>query len=230
MRLESRFCVQLYMQKAKLSTDNPAFAKKSLTSKTRSPYSIPTVAKLTAGRGNPVLLHMANDSTPQACFFIRSTNTSKASPKRLDFLNDGVLWARFALDCFPYVTVFPPRKTLSPNTVESVSDSSQNSHMELSEMIYLFLAKDRFQNNHTEIVRIEAENSLQARLSLRPEWRLVVEKPLKAFQRFQETAFFPPLHTVCNRMGRLRKPTKTERAEIALFMALNAHHEIRKGA
>ena len=97
-------------------------------------------------------------------------------------------------------------------------------------MIYIFLAKDRYQNNHTEIVRIEAENSLQARLSLRPEWRLVVEKPLKAFQRFQETAFFPPLHTVCNRMGRLRKPTKTERAEIALFMALNAHHEIRKGA
>ena len=89
-------------------------------------------------------------------------------------------------------------------------------------MIYLFLAKDRFQNNHTEIVRIEAENSLQARLSLHPEWRLMVEKPLKAFQRFQETAFFPPLHTVCNRMGRLRKPTKTERAEIALFMALNA--------
>ena len=225
-----KFAVQLYIQKAKLSTVNPAFAKKSLTSKTRSPYSTPTVAKLTAGRGNPVLLHMANDSTPQACFFIRSTNTSKASPKRLDFLNDGVLWARFALDCFPYVTVFPPRKTLSPNTVESVSDSSQNSHMELSEMIYLFLAKDRYSNNQTEIVRIEAENSLQARLSLHPEWRLVVEKPLKAFQRFQENAFFPPLHTVCNRMGRLRKPTKTERAEIALFMALNAHHESRKGA
>ena len=229
MRLESRFCVQLYMQKAKLSTDNPAFAKKSLTSKTRSPYSIPTVAKSTAGRGNPVP-KMANDSTPQACFFIRSTNTSKASYKRLDLLNDGVLWARFALDCLPFLAVFPPRKTLSPNTVESVSDSSLKSKMELSEMIYLFLAKDRFQNNHTEIVRIEAENSLQARLSLHPEWRLVIEKPLKAFQRFQETAFFPPLHTVCNRKWRLCKPTKTERAEIALFMALNAHHESRKGA
>ena len=72
-----KFAVQLYIQKAKLSTVNPAFAKKSLTSKTRSPYSTPTVAKLTAGRGNPVLLHMANDSTPQACFFICSTCTPK---------------------------------------------------------------------------------------------------------------------------------------------------------
>ena len=216
-----KFAVQLYIQKAKLSTVNPAFAKKSLTSKTRSPYSIPTVAKSTAGRGNPVL-EKANNNTPQACFFIRSTNTSKASPKRLDLLNDGVLWARFALDCSTFLAVFPPRKTLSPNTVESVSDSSSKLRKGLSEMIYLFLAKDRFQNNHTEIVRIEAENSLQARLSLCPEWRLVVEKPLKAFQRFQETAFFPPLHTACNRLGRLRKPTKTERAEIALFMALNA--------
>ena len=224
------FAVQLYIQKAKLSTVNPAFAKKSLTSKTRSPYSSPTVAKSTVGRENPFLLHMANDNTPQACFFIRSTNTSKASPQRLDLSMMAFCGQGIALDCFPYVAVFSPRKTLSPHTVRSVSDSPINLHMELSEMIYLFLAKDRFQNNHTEIVRIEAENSLQARLSLRPEWRLVVEKPLKAFQRFQETAFFPPLHTVCNRMGRLRKPTKTERAEIALFMALNAHHEIRKGA
>ena len=80
--------------------------KKCLTDEKDSPYSTPTVAKLTAGRGNPVLLHMANDSTPQACFFIRSTNTSKASPKRLDFLNDGVLWARFALDCLPFCYSF----------------------------------------------------------------------------------------------------------------------------
>lgn len=214
--------VRLYISKAELSTVNPAFAKKSLTSKTRSPYSIPTVAKSTAGCGSPKLKAKANDNTPQACFFIRSTNTSKASPNRLDLSMVAFCGQRLIVGYIPLLVVLPPRKTLSPNIVEDVSDSSSELSKGLSTMIYLFLAKDRFQNNHTEIVRIEAENSLQARLSLHPEWRLMVEKPLKAFQRFQETAFFPPLHTVCNRMGRLRKPTKTERAEIALFMALNA--------
>lgn len=222
--------VKLYIQKANNSTLETPFTKKSLTSKKHSLYSMPTVAKSTAGRENPVLLHMANDNTPQACFFIRSTSTPKENALGVLLSMVACSGKGFCLGCFPYVAVFSPRYTLSPYTVRSVSDSSPNSHMELSEMIYLFLATDRYQNNHTEIVRIEAENSLQARLSLSPEWRLMVDKPLKAFQRFQENAYFPPLHTVCNRLGRLRKPTKTERAEIALFMALNAHHESRKGA
>ena len=221
--------VKLYIQKAINSTLETPFTKKSLTSKKHSLYSMPTVAKSTAGRGNPVFSAMANDNTPQACFFIRGTNTSKASPKWLD-LSMMAFCGQGSPLAVSLLTVFPPRKTLSPYTVESVSDSSYQPFKGLSAMIYLFLATDRYQNNHTEIVRIEAENSLQARLSLSPEWRLMVDKPLKAFQRFQENAYFPPLHTVCNRLGRLRKPTKTERAEIALFMGLNAHHESRKGA
>lgn len=143
--------VKLLIEKGVNSTFTTPFHKNLLTDKSRSPYALRTVAKSTAGRGNPVLLHMANDNTPQACFFIRSTNTSKASPKWLDLLYDGVLWARFALDCFPYVAVFPPRRTLSPyNTVESVSDSPKNSHMELSAMIYSYLAGNRNQNLHSE--------------------------------------------------------------------------------
>lgn len=55
MRLKSKSRVQLYIQKAINSTLETPFTKKSLTSKKHSLYSMPTVAKSTAGRENPVL-------------------------------------------------------------------------------------------------------------------------------------------------------------------------------
>lgn len=97
-------------------------------------------------------------------------------------------------------------------------------------MIYLFLAADRYSDTYSEkIVRVEAPDRTTARLSLSARWRLLVNFPIKQFPRHKETENFPPLHTDCNRSHRLRKPNRTEQAEIKLIQLLglsNAEMEV----
>ena len=161
----------------KLAENDRLTTQKPLAPCFKLVYIASTVAKSTAGRENPFLLHMANDNTPQACFFIRSTNTSKASYKRLDLSMMAFCGQGIALDCFPYVAVFSPRKTLSPHTVRSVSDSPINLHMELSAMIYLFKAIARRDMGNTRkpisalpvyTLRKQAESEEKARAFFAP--------------------------------------------------------------
>ena len=190
--------------------------KKCLTDEKDSPYSTPTVVKSIVGRGNPKK-QKANNSTPQACFFICSTCT----PKECQILASSSMVACSGqgspLTVYPFVTVFPPRCTLSPYTVESVADSSSKLTKGLSAMIYLFLAVDRYSDTYSEkIIRVEAPDRTTARLSLSAQWRLLVDFPIKQYPRHKETDFYPPLHTDCNRSNRIRKQSRLERAEMAL--------------
>lgn len=59
--------VKLYSKKAFNSTNNLFLVKKHLSNDHFFAYPLPTVAKSTAGRGNPEL-YKAKNSTPQACF------------------------------------------------------------------------------------------------------------------------------------------------------------------
>lgn len=191
--------------------------KKCLTDEKDSPYSTYTVAKSTAGRENPVLQYKANDNTPQACFFIRSIRTPKEGASSVLSSMVACSGKGFCLGCLPCIAVFSPRYTLSPYTVRSVSDSSSNLIQGLSAMIYLFLAVDRYSDTYSEkIIRVEAPDRTTARLSLSAQWRLLVDFPIKQYPRHKETDFYPPLHTDCNRSNRMRKPSRLERAEMAL--------------
>lgn len=197
--------------------------KKCLTDEKHSPYSISTVAKSIVGCGSPYLSSKANEEyTPQACFFICSTNTSKASQIRLVLSMMAFDGQRSIVGCFPLMAVLPPHQTLSPYTVEGVSDSSSKFIKGLSAMIYLFLAVDRYSDTYSEkIIRVEAPDRTTARLSLSAQWRLLVDFPIKQYPRHKETDFYPPLHTDCNRSNRMRKPSRLERAEMALKQFLS---------
>lgn len=97
-----------------------------LTKSARSPYSFSTVAKSTAGRGNPEL-YKANNSTPlNRAFFVRSLHISKERQNKACSSMVACSGQGLALGCFSLYSSFPPRCTLSPYTVESVADSPIN--------------------------------------------------------------------------------------------------------
>lgn len=176
--------VKLYSKKAFNSTNNLFLVKKHLSNDHFFAYPLPTVAKSTAGRGNPEL-SKAKNNTPQACFFIRSTCTPK---ERLNFnkmacssmvacSGQGI-----ALDCLPLIAVFPPRYTLSPYTVESVADSSSEFIKGLSAMklfAYSFLCVNRSADTYQEeVVRIIADSEQNARFQLTADYRLALSSPI----------------------------------------------------
>lgn len=174
--------VKLYSKKMFNSTNNLFLVKKHLSNDHFFAYPLPTVAKPTAGRGNPEFIEKAKNNTPQACFFIRSTRT----PKERRFLACSSMVAcsgqGIALDCLPFLAVFPPRYTLSPYTVESVADSSSNLRKGLSAMklfAYSFLCVNRCADTYQEeVVRIIADSEQNARFQLTADYRLALSSPI----------------------------------------------------
>ncbi|MDG6327081.1 ash family protein [Glaesserella parasuis] len=98
-------------------------------------YPAHVVAKSTTEPENSNDLLMAN-STPRACFFIRSTRTPKERLERLSMV--ACNGKGFALCCVPLVAVSQPVTRYRPNP-EKFSGSLHKSLMELSKMFYTFL-------------------------------------------------------------------------------------------
>lgn len=175
--------VKLYSKKMFNSTNNLFLVKKHLSNDHFFAYPLPTVAKSTAGRENPVFSRMAKNSTPQACFFIRSTCTPKE--RRLLACSSMVACSGqgIALGCLPFLAVFSPRYTLSPYTVRSVADSSPKfSRVELLAMklfAYSFLCVNRCADTYQEeVVRIIADSEQNARFQLTADYRLALSSPI----------------------------------------------------
>lgn len=161
----------------KISTD-------LLTKSARSPYSFPTVAKSTAGRGNPEL-SKANNSTPlNRAFFVRSLHTPKERSNKACSSMVACSGQGIALGCFSFDSSFPPRCTLSPYTVESVADSPLKFIKGLHKMnafAYSFLCAIRTPETDTyqeTIVRIIANSEVNARHQLSADYRLVLPRPV----------------------------------------------------
>lgn len=105
-------------------------------------YSVHVVAKSTTEPQNSNDLYLAN-STPQACFFIRSTRTPKenTAPKNREsgFLSMVACNGKgFALCCVPSIAVSEPVTRYRPNP-QKFSGSLHKSYLELSKMFYTFL-------------------------------------------------------------------------------------------
>lgn len=173
--------VKLYSKKAFNSTNNLFLVKKHLSNDHFFAYPLPTVAKSTVGRGNPEL-YKAKNSTPQACFFIRSTCTPKE--RRLLACSSMVACSGQGLSpwLFSLYSSFPPRCTLSPYTVESVADSSSKFIQGLSAMklfAYSFLCVNRCADTYQEeVVRIIADSEQNARFQLTADYRLALSSPI----------------------------------------------------
>ncbi|WP_244238710.1 ash family protein [Actinobacillus indolicus] len=105
-------------------------------------YPAHVVAKSTTEPENSNDLYMAN-STPKACFFIRSTRTPKENTaprnRASEFLSMVACNGKgFALCCVPCIAVSQPVTRYRPNP-EKFSGSLHKSYMELSKMFYTFL-------------------------------------------------------------------------------------------
>ncbi|MCT8554597.1 ash family protein [Glaesserella parasuis] len=98
-------------------------------------YPAHVVSKSTTEPGNPNDLSLAN-STPQACFFIRSTRTPKERLERLSMVTCN--GKGFALCCVPVIAVFQPVTRYRPNPGK-FSGSLHKFSLELSKMFYTFL-------------------------------------------------------------------------------------------
>ncbi|MDO9831098.1 ash family protein [Glaesserella parasuis] len=98
-------------------------------------YALAVVAKSTTEPGNSNDLYLAN-STPKACFFIRSTRTPKERLERLSMV--ACNGKGFALCCVPSIAVFQPVTRYRPNPGK-FSGSLHKSYLELSKMFYTFL-------------------------------------------------------------------------------------------
>lgn len=152
---------------------------KPFTSGSFSPKFCNVLAKSKTEPRNSNHLSVAN-STPQACFFIRSIHTPK---ERLEALSGSERLSMvacsgkgFALCCIPLIAVFEPVIRYRPNP-RKFSDSLLNHSVELSTMIYLFKAVSRVDLRNTSkplsalpnyILRIQADTLEQAKAKVCP--------------------------------------------------------------
>ncbi|AGO15787.1 hypothetical protein K756_02725 [Glaesserella parasuis ZJ0906] len=142
-------------------------------------YPAHVVAKSTTEPENSNDLLMAN-STPRACFFIRSTRTPKERLERLSMV--ACNGKGFALCCVPLVAVSQPVTRYRPNP-EKFSGSLHKSLMELSAMIYKFLCLNRTKHTYNqETLYIQADSEEQARLQLSADYRLLLDRPIAKFR------------------------------------------------
>ncbi|MDP0328061.1 host cell division inhibitor Icd-like protein [Glaesserella parasuis] len=142
-------------------------------------YSTHVVAKSTTEPENSNDLYLAN-STPQACFFIRSTRTPKERLERLSMV--ACNGKGFALCCVPSIAVSQPVTRYRPNP-EKFSGSLHKSYLELSKMIYKFLCLNRTKHTYNqETLYIQADSEEQARLQLSADYRLLLDRPIAKFR------------------------------------------------
>ncbi|MDD2166252.1 host cell division inhibitor Icd-like protein [Glaesserella parasuis] len=152
-------------------------------------YSVHVVAKSTTEPQNSNDLYLAN-STPQACFFIRSTRTPKenTAPKNREsgFLSMVACNGKgFALCCVPSIAVSEPVTRYRPNP-QKFSGSLHKSYLELSKMIYKFLCLNRTKHTYNqETLYIQADSEEQARLQLSADYRLLLDRPIAKFRTNQ---------------------------------------------
>ncbi|HDV7284868.1 TPA: ash family protein [Mannheimia haemolytica] len=116
-------------------------------------YYAHAVAKSAAEPGNSNDLHMAN-STPKACFFIRSTRTPKETTRLKiqlsEFLSMVACNGKGSPFAVFHMSQFSSPLHVTAQTLESLAVASQYSHMELSAMIYLFKAVSRLDLRKTQ--------------------------------------------------------------------------------
>ncbi|MFW9271208.1 host cell division inhibitor Icd-like protein [Glaesserella parasuis] len=152
-------------------------------------YALAVVAKSTTEPQNSNDLYLAN-STPQACFFIRSTRTPKenTAPKNREsgFLSMVACNGKgFALCCVPSIAVSEPVTRYRPNP-QKFSGSLHKSYLELSKMIYKFLCLNRTKHTYNqETLYIQADSEEQARLQLSADYRLLLDRPIAKFRANQ---------------------------------------------
>lgn len=119
------------------------------------------VAKSTAEPRNSNDLQMAN-STPSACFFIRSTRTSQERPERHSMV--ACSGKGSALCCVPFVAVFEP-VTRYRQSLERKAVVSTNSQMELLAMLFKFLLLGEKRLTVRTYAKTEAEARQRLNLS-----------------------------------------------------------------
>lgn len=133
-----------------------------LTAKTKYNYIKPALAKSKAGR-RKLNLQMANNSTPNRAFFIRSVRAPL--PNSLSFDRLFPMVARngqpLAVDCSPFVAVFLPRYVLPP-VVGKLAVVPKNLQMETTQMYQFIFALMRTPTRALKI-RVTADNEHQAR-------------------------------------------------------------------
>ncbi|MDE3987346.1 host cell division inhibitor Icd-like protein [Glaesserella parasuis] len=145
-------------------------------------YSAHVVAKSTTEPQNSNDLSVAN-STPQACFFIRSTRTPKERLERLSMVTCN--GKGFALCCVPLIAVSEPVTRYRPNP-QKFSGSLHKFSVELSKMIYKFLCLNRTKHTYNqETLYIQADSEEQARLQLSADYRLLLDRPIAKFRANQ---------------------------------------------
>ncbi|WP_440210593.1 ash family protein [Actinobacillus pleuropneumoniae] len=149
---------------AKNEENLTACRKNCFTSLANKVYAILAFAKSEAERGNSNYLYKANIiSTPKnRAIFVCGLHTPK---ERYNLACSSMVACSgqgFALDCFPCIAVFPPRYTLSPYTVESVSDSPSKFIQGLLAMLFKFitLGEKRLK------ITVHARNEQEARNKL----------------------------------------------------------------
>lgn len=123
------------------------------------------------------------NSTPTACFFIRSTRTPKKRPKPCR--ERGSMVACYgqplAVGCVPLIAVSHP-VTRYRQTVRSQAVTLQNKFSGVTQMIYLFNAIDRRDFSNTALnlytfpkrtMRVKADSREQARKALSRDYFLI---------------------------------------------------------
>lgn len=148
-----------------------------LTTQAKQLYAKCVTAKSVAEPRNSNL-YKAN-STPKACFFIRSTRTPKENTfpnfRERTFLSMVACNGKgFALCCIPCIAVFEPVTRYRPKASKLQAVALINQIQGLSSMIYKFLCLDREATDfRTQILTINATNEENARFSLTARWRLL---------------------------------------------------------
>ena len=166
------------------------FRNNHLTNCSQICDSFHAVAKPTAEPENSNELHTANNSTPKACFFIRSTCTPKERRERHSMV--ACNGKGFALCCVPYVAVSQPVTRYRPKPENFQAVISINFHTETPPMIYLFLGIQRQHLSNTNLplnrlplarIAIDASDEQQARRQLAKHYLLC---QMWAFQNLTE--------------------------------------------
>ncbi|WP_243646003.1 host cell division inhibitor Icd-like protein [Volucribacter psittacicida] len=118
-------------------------------------------------------LYKAN-STPKACFFIRSIRTPQARQRRHSMV--AYSGKGFALCCVPCIAVSQPVIRYRPEPENFQAVTLNNQYKDIAEMIYQFLGVSRqhYDPAQAEQIRILAESENQARVYLARDYVLIL--------------------------------------------------------
>ncbi|WP_279571632.1 host cell division inhibitor Icd-like protein [Volucribacter amazonae] len=205
----------------KPSNNTTIYTKKALQQNRFKAILFTQSQKTIAEPGNSNDKSVAN-STPQACFFIRSIRTPQARQWRHSMV--AYSGKGFALCCEPLIAVFQPVMRYRPQAWKLQAVTSENLLSGVTKMIYQFLGVSRqhYDPTQAEQIRILAESENQARAYLARDYVLILLGRLPNSAKNDRTLIIPPCQTQQNN-GKIAPHFEKESASREKLNSLQAN-------